>query len=394
MKLSSRKIFSRKILRYTPSIVFVLITLSLLGTILKIYSDSRLSESLLKNELNTAKQETLTLQNQDQYKINKKLAEEMNASNKNYTDSIPVYEKLSDLKAQKIDTSRLDPLYAQVVQYLANRNYASASSVLVELNSKIEQERAKLAPPLPTVTAVSIKTSNDLPTEGLSTQLVKIDIGDFRINIIAADLNSTKVVVDTASDSDCRDNCPVMNLADYASRSGAWAAINGNFFCPADYPSCNGKVNSFDTLVMNKNKHYFNSDNNVYSIVPVAVFSKGNYRILGRSLDWGRDTSADAVIANYPQLVVGGNAAFSENPAEPKFGSKGARNFIAGKGNMVYIGTIYNATMGEAAQVLKALKVEDALNLDEGGSTALWFGGRYLAGPGRNIPNAVLFVRR
>ncbi len=60
---------------------------------------------------------------------------------------------------------------------------------------------------------------------------------------------------------------------------------------------------------------------------------------------------------------------------------------------MVYIGVIFNATMGEAAKVLHALAMDQALNLDEGGSTALYSGG-YKAGPGRNIPNAVLFVQR
>ena len=49
--------------------------------------------------------------------------------------------------------------------------------------------------------------------------------------------------------------------------------------------------------------------------------------------------------------------------------------------------------MGESAKVLKALSIDQALNLDEGGSTALWSGG-YKADPGRNIPNAVLFVKR
>lgn len=99
------------------------------------------------------------------------------------------------------------------------------------------------------------------------------------------------------------------------------------------------------------------------------------------------------VIANYPLLVTGGNINFTEAPNEPKFGQKGPRDFIAVKGNMVYIGVVHSATMGESAKVLHVLGMGEALNLDEGGSTALWFGG-YKIGPGRNIPNAVLFVRR
>lgn len=60
---------------------------------------------------------------------------------------------------------------------------------------------------------------------------------------------------------------------------------------------------------------------------------------------------------------------------------------------MVYIGFVHNATMGESAKVVHALGFDNALNMDEGGSSALYSGG-YKVGPGRNIPNAVLFVRR
>jgi exopolysaccharide biosynthesis protein len=184
----------------------------------------------------------------------------------------------------------------------------------------------------------------------------------------------------------------VLNLADYVSRSGAYAGINGSYFCPASYPSCAGKTNSFDTLVMNKNKKYFNSDNNVYSVVPIAVFSSGSARFLGNTKDWGRDTSVDGVIANYPLLLTSGNVNFSGSD-DPKQGSKGPRSFIGANGSKVYIGVVSNATVAEAALVLQALGLKDALNLDSGGSTALWSGG-YKYGPGRGIPNAALFVKR
>lgn len=251
--------------------------------------------------------------------------------------------------------------------------------------------------PQPTSTPVLVTqavSNNTAPASGFSSQIVSADGQNYTVKIIAADLNSSKVIVDTASESDCSNNCPALPLSDYASRSGAYAGINGSFFCPPEYPSCAGKTNSFDTLLMNKNKHYFNSDNNVYSTIPAAIFSPGSARFVSQSLEWGRDSGVDSVIANYPLLIAGNNINYTENSNEPKFGAKGARSFIATKGSTVYIGVIYNATMGESAKVLKALAMDQALNLDEGGSTALWFGGRYLAGPGRNIPNAVLFVKR
>ncbi|MBI2019340.1 phosphodiester glycosidase family protein [Candidatus Daviesbacteria bacterium] len=245
----------------------------------------------------------------------------------------------------------------------------------------------------PTMAPAPIVINNTPPGSGYSRQTVSVEGQNYTVSIIAADLNSTKVIVDTASDSDCTNDCPVLSLADYAGRNGAWAGINGSYFCPADYANCAGKANSYDTLLMNKNKRYFNSDNNVYSTVPAAIFSAGSARFVSRSLEWGRDTGVDSVIANYPLLIAGSNINFTEAPNEPKFGGKAARTFIASKRNMVYIGVVYNASMGESAKVLHTMGMDGALNLDQGGSTALWSGG-YIAGPGRRIPNAILFVNR
>ncbi len=348
----------------------------------------------LEHNLAESNKELDQLKNVDQVKRNDALEDEIKKVNKTYSDTASTYEKLTDLKAQKQDTSKLDPLYAQIVKYLADKNYASGSATLADLNTQIQQIQAKLAINTSSTTTTSnAQASNNPPGGGFSYQTVSTDGQNYPVAIIAADLNSTKVIVDTASESDCANNCPVMPLADYVSRNGAFAGINGSFFCPPEYPSCAGKTNSFDTLLMNKNKHYFNSDNNVYSTIPAAIFSPGSGRFVSQSLEWGRDTGVDSVIANYPLLIAGGNINFTEAANEPKFGAKGARSFIATKGKNVYIGVIYNATMGESAKVLHTLGIDQALNLDEGGSTALWSGG-YKAGPGRNIPNAVLFIKR
>ncbi len=143
---------------------------------------------------------------------------------------------------------------------------------------------------------------------------------------------------------------------------------------------------------MNKNKHYFNSDNNKYSTIPLAYFTGNTMGIRGQSLEWGRDTGVDSVIANYPLYVVGGNNTFGGS-GDPKINSAGPRTFIANKGNFAYIGIVYSATSAQAAIALKTLGMDNALGLDQGGSTALWSGG-YKAGPGRNIPSALLFIRK
>ena len=216
---------------------------------------------------------------------------------------------------------------------LSIRNYASAESTLNKLITDIKTEQDKLATSL--AIPANVVASNNPPGSGYSRQRVDNEIGSFLVDIIAADLSSTRVIVDTASSETCHDNCPVDSLAGFAARSGAYAAINGPYFCPASYPSCVGKANSFDTLLMNKNKVYFNSDNNIYSNVPAVIFSDSSARFVGRSLEWGRDASVDSVIASQPLLLSGGNVTFGGD-GEPKRGSRGSRSFIGTKGSIVY----------------------------------------------------------
>jgi exopolysaccharide biosynthesis protein len=50
-----------------------------------------------------------------------------------------------------------------------------------------------------------------------------------------------------------------------------------------------------------------------------------------------------------------------------------------------------NATVPESGYVFTALGAHYAMNLDGGGSTAMYFGG-YKVGPGRLLPNAIVFT--
>lgn len=353
----------------------------------------------LTDTLFSTKKEFEALKNEDQYKINQQLKKDVKHVNESYKTSMKLFERIQDLKDKKQKTDELERLYAASVKDLSELNYASGDAKLTDLASKIKKIDDDLAAAAAAAAAKAAGApagpapeSNTPPGSGYSYQSVKTEIGTYSVSIVAADLGSTRVIIDTASDSDCHNDCPVLPLGTYVARSGAFAGINGSYFCPASYPSCAGKTNSFDTLLMNKNKHYFNSDNNVYSNVPVAIFGGGWARFIGASSGWGRDTGVDGVIANQPLLLSGGNIAFSGG-SDPKQGSKGARSFVGNRGSTVYIGVVYNATVAEVAYVLKSLGLENALNLDSGGSTALWSGG-YKVGPGRNIPNAVLFVRR
>lgn len=388
LKQSIKIKFSLPLIRFL-SLFLIILTIVLL---IKINRDMK-SRSEIDNQLKITAEKLQKLQNEDQYKVNQDLREKINNVEKTYKEAVILYERIVDLKAQKQDTKKLDEEFAKSLNYLALLNYSSGSASLQLLSEDIQKTENSLAQVSAKVNQPqNITQSNAPPGSGFSVQSVSTGNGNFTVYIVAADLNSTRVIVDSASDGNCTDNCPVLPLSDYISRSGAFAGINGSYFCPAEYPSCAGKTNSFDLLIMNKNKVYFNSDNNVYSTNPAVIFSGNSARFVSQALEWGRDTGVDSVISNFPLLVFGGNVSYTGG-GDAKFAPKGTRTFIAVKGNMVYIGAVLNATMAESANTLKALGMDNALNLDQGGSTALWSGG-YKLGPGRNIPNAILFVRK
>lgn len=378
--------------------VIAFIVLLILTGIFTILFNKQRSELTVAASEQAALSETLAstsaqlqeLLSQDQYKINQELKSEIINIQKTYKKAVKTYENLLKVKEVSKNVKGFDAQFAKSLTLLSEKNYASAEAELADLSKKIQTETDKVSSSFSI--PANVPEKNTPPGSGFSRQQVNAGIGTYLVDIVSADLGSTRVIVDTASDGTCTNACPVLSLGDYVSRNGGYAGINGSYFCPESYPSCAGKTNSFDTLLMNKNKVYFNSDNNVYSNVPAVIFLGGSIRFVGRSLEWGRDTGVDGVIANQPLLLSGGNIAFGGD-GDPKKGSKGSRSFVGNKGNTVYIGVVHNATVAEVAHVLKTLGLENALNLDSGGSTALWSGG-YKVGPGRNIPNAIIFIRK
>ena len=330
------------------------------------------------------------LNNEDLRKTNKEVRLEIEKLKSAYKNTLDIYRLLLGIRESSNKTAQLDSIFASILDALRNDNLELVSTLSAKIKVEIDKETTRLA----TMVKIpeNVVAKNEAPGSGYSRQKVTVGSNSYLVDIVAGDLNSTKVVVDTASDSTCTNDCPVLPLATYVARSGAYAGINGTYFCPETYPDCASKKNTFDVLVMNKSKTYFNSDNNVYSTVPVAVFSGGSARFIRESKDWGRDTGVDSVIANRPLLVLDGNAMFSGS-GEPKEGARGNRSFLGSSGSTAYIGIVHGATVAESATVLHTMGIKNAINLDSGGSTALWSGG-YKAGPGRNLPNAVLFVKK
>src|SRR3989344_5443482 len=178
------------------------------------------------NDLGQTRTEKAGVQNQ--------LQVEINTLRGLFRSALSAFEKIQDLRGQKVNVEALEKQYARVVNLLAGGDDTAANYEHKKLLTAIDAEAAKLVAVVP----APATESNTPPGSGYNRQSVKTDSGTFTVSLIAADLNSTRVIVDTASDSDCVDNCPVLPLATYVARSGAYAGVNGTYFCPATYPSC------------------------------------------------------------------------------------------------------------------------------------------------------------
>jgi hypothetical protein len=392
--LHQKKLLGRRWIKPATVIVGIFLFLTVFGYSIYLYMQNGvLRAEAVKNTaiIQEINKELDDVKSQDQYKTNAALQKQIDQVKTTFNQSVAVYEKLLDLENPPKDIKGLDSLYANVLSQLAKSDYSDAANSLTDISLKITAEQSKLA--AAAAIPANVPLSASAPSSGsYSRQQVSTDMGNFMVDIVAGDLGSTKVIVDTASDSTCGNNCPVLPLATYVSRSGAYAGVNGSYFCPSTYPTCVEKTNSFDLLLMNKNKTYFNSDNNVYSSNPGVVFGGSYIRFLTAVSQWGRDTSIDGMISNYPLLVSGSNIAFGGS-SDPKINSASTRSFVANKGNTVYIGVVHGATTEQVAHVMKTLGMDNALNLDDGGSAAFWYGG-YKVGPGRDLPNVILFIKK
>ena len=187
--------------------------------------------------------ELAEIKTKDPYKTNAELKKQIDEIQNTFAKSVTVYEDLLDLENPPKNIKNLDVLFANVLTLLGKRDYETANKTLSDLSSKIQAEAVRIASSV-TIPA-NVPASNTVPSGGgYSRQKVTTDAGEFLVDIIAGDLSSTRVIVDTASTSTCTDNCPVLPLATYVSRRGAYAGVNGTYFCPATYPTCAGKTNS------------------------------------------------------------------------------------------------------------------------------------------------------
>jgi hypothetical protein len=312
------------------------------------------------------------------------LSKEINNIQKTYEEGAKLFEDRADLVITVGKVSAVDIALAKFLRLLGDRDWSGASEQAKKVRAEIDKIVIANTPKVATV--ANAPASNAAPGSGYARQKVSTGRGDFVVSLVVAP--GARAVIETAGDSDCADNCPTKSLAEHVAASGGFAGINGAYFCPPDYPQCQGKVNSFDTLAVNgRSKAVLNRANNVYSAVPLVAAYGTNLSFYDQTVQWGADTSSGGGLANYPRLLRDGSVATTQE------NGKGTRGFIGMKDGAIVIGHVFAASFADTAEVLKTLGLQNALNLDGGGSSALWADGGYKVGPGRSLPTAIVLVR-
>ncbi len=235
----------------------------------------------------------------------------------------------------------------------------------------------------------------------------KIRVADscFSIDLVEIDLSNPclKIITDAAEpypSEDKNGQYGAQSLGEFVIKNNGFAGINGSYFC--SYDSCEAPNYYFYPVFDSLSQTMVNESQLKYwTTGPIIAFNKNNkfYYFKDsrefKSLDnFERtfNTKLQAAIGNKPRLIENYMNLLIEWGIDDKQKNlKSTRNAIAYKNNKIYLIVAHNATVPELAEIIKAMEMEYALNLDGGYSSALFYNDEYMVGPGRDIPNAIIF---
>lgn len=237
----------------------------------------------------------------------------------------------------------------------------------------------------------------------------------FKVDIVTISLDNPrlKIITDTADPKDCTTTCRAKSVSDFVLAHKGFAGINGTYF---DTSAKKAYYNFFPVYNTGKNfltnqaqlKYWttgpmiaFDSDNNFYFFNDTRDFQKAlNLKATGGPTikpGW-RTVKLQAAMGNKPKLIAEGNNQLIDWALDTKQKTwRSTMNAIAyqaasGSKGKILLVAVHNATLPEMAETLQAMKVDYALNIDGGSSTGLYYNEEYMLGPGRNVPNAIVFA--
>lgn len=256
------------------------------------------------------------------------------------------------------------------------------------------------------VTSPVVTASQD-PFSSVQTYDMVLDRGTFPVTVISLQKDKYEMLTVSENSADCFNNCPAKKLDQYVTEAGALIGIHGSYFCPPDYATCANQLYSYIGPFFNTTKNVAINDYKVpfHSGPMLMIDTADQWHYLHRTneLGWNfaeynskHTDKVKSAISNYPSLIENGVVVVEsgETMDDKQRTLKGYRGAIGYTDSTVYLVVSQTATVIDMAYVMQKLGATYALNLDGGGSTALYYQDHYIFGPGRLLPNAIVFKKK
>lgn len=228
--------------------------------------------------------------------------------------------------------------------------------------------------------------------------------GAFTTDIVTIDLANPdlEIVTATADSFNCKTGCKAKPLLGYVEEHpNAFAAVNGTYFDT----SAEKKNYYFFPIYNTREQLLINEDQlKWWTTGPIMAFDRNNkFYYFKDSRDFksvqhfeaSYGVKLQAAIGNKPRIIEDKMNVLIDWEVDAKQrNGRSTKGALAYKDKKLYIINAYKATVPDLAVVLQALGMESAINLDGGYSTALFYNDEMMAGPGRDIPNAILFTTK
>ena len=204
----------------------------------------------------------------------------------------------------------------------------------------------------------------------------------YKINLVTVDLNSENVDIRPIIAPE-RDTISFKGLINQGQ--GAYTAITGTFFDPASGITIGNVVHNGRLL----------TEGSVGSVL--AISEEGDVEVrslegkMGRHINWAGTKFA---ISAGPTLMRNGQLTIA--PSSEGFKDRGlygprirAAMGVTENKKLLLLTTRGPVGLHELARVFRDLGAVDAVNLDGGSSTALYYGGKYVTRPRRRLTNLI-----
>lgn len=231
------------------------------------------------------------------------------------------------------------------------------------------------------------------PAISSSARTYKVGSRTFKVQTVTVSLLHPSVKLDVVLAGDKVGRTEALNSI--AKRSNAAVAINGTFFdayTDGAYKAPYGYLVSGGTMLKNSpgdRRTVFAYDRNLLTeLIPGSDFmARFNAGTVEGALQAG------------PRLVVNGAVALNvaaEGFKDPKIQTGGGARSALGitRDHKLILLTSGGATIRQLAEIMKQAGAYQAMNLDGGASSGLYYNGKYLTTPGRLISNALVIQTR